>query len=186
MNKYYVTFEHGISFLVDATDSDMAVVSLLKEWPGLRGQEVTSLVILSDDGKGDVQLKVDAAGREVAMPELPGDFVAQREASVARVDALVTKAQTATKPSKNKLPSRRQGGMTLSYCEGDLFVTFFGYSASLAVAANEGQLHPTSMNRYDEYELTSRQQQIVDEWDRYQNEYYEANGWATWAELHNN
>lgn len=85
---------------------------------------------------------------------------------------------------KTKLPPRRRGGMTLSYCDGDLFVTFFGYSASLACASNEGELHPTRSGRYDEYQLTACQQKIVNEWDAYQNEYFEVNGWATWADLY--
>lgn len=185
MNRYYVTFEYGLSFLVEATDSDMAVINLRKEYgtsevgmTGLDKQEVTSLVILSDDGKGDVQLKVDALGREIAMPELPEDFVAERDARVARINKLAEKPR--------KLPSRRQKGMTLSYCDGDLFVTFFGYSASLAVAANEGELHPTASHRYEEYQLTPAQQRIVDEWERVQNDYYEANGWKTWADLYDN
>ena len=81
----------------------------------------------------------------------------------------------------DKLPSRRQGGLTLSYDSGDLFVTFFGYNASLMAASNEGFLQPNNVMR-DDYELNTRQQQIVDEWmDRY-DDYFEANGWATWEE----
>lgn len=91
--------------------------------------------------------------------------------------------ELSNKTSQVKLPSRRQGGMTLSYSGGDLFVTFFGYSASLSCASNEGLLMPTKYNRYDEYELKPNQQKIVDEWMARFDDYFEVNGWPTWADV---
>lgn len=63
-------------------------------------------------------------------------------------------------------PSRRVGALVLSLTEEGPFVVRFGYSASLACAANEGVLHSNkSRNREEEYELSVSEQKIVDEWE---------------------
>ena len=78
------------------------------------------------------------------------------------------------------LPSRRQAGLSLSYVDGDLFVTSFGYASSLMAASNEGEL---MHERHEPKILSDKRQRIVDEWmDRY-DDYFEANGWQTWSEV---
>ena len=73
------------------------------------------------------------------------------------------------------LAPRRAAGVTLSYEGGHLYVTSFGYSASLTCAANEGELSDANGNIRT---LSAQQQRVVDQWDDLQDAYYEANGWA--------
>jgi len=79
-----------------------------------------------------------------------------------------------------QLPSRRQKGLKLSYDSGDLFVSFFGYSASLSCAYNEEVLHH---NYREELELKPHQMKIINEWMDHFDDYFEQNGWKTWSEV---
>lgn len=164
MNFYRIVFTN-MEVLVAATDTDMAVMKAQKENP-VAG-DLMALALLDK--------RTGLAENLMLNGEMPKYLEADKKV-----------LEFIRKERLKALPKRRQAGMTLSYCDGDLFVTFFGYSASLAVAANEGELHPTSMNRYEEYQLTPKQQRIVNEWERFQDEYYELNGWATWADLYDN
>lgn len=163
MNFYRVVFTN-MEVLVAATDTDMAVIKAQKENP--KAGDLMALALIDE--------RTGVAENLMLNGELPKWLEADKKV-----------LEFIRKEKLKALPKRRRGGMTLSYCDGDLFVTFFGYSASLAVAANEGLLHSTGYN-CDEYELKPHQQRIVDEWERFQNEYFELNGWPTWADLFDN
>jgi hypothetical protein len=79
-----------------------------------------------------------------------------------------------------KLPSRRLGGMTLSYDDDTctLWVNMFGYSASLACVENEGDLSWMGKGYREDYTLTAKQMKIVALWSQHEDEYYAKNKWA--------
>jgi len=86
--------------------------------------------------------------------------------------------------TKIKLPPRQARGLSLVYDDGDLFVSSFGYSASLSCASFEGELSWDGSSCRDEKQLSLAQQSIVNEWADLEDEYLAQNGWKTWAEIH--
>lgn len=85
------------------------------------------------------------------------------------------------KAEKPKLPPRRAAGLSLTYEGGDLYVTSFGYSASLLCASDLGVLHHDRTGV--EKNLGPKQQAVVSEWMDHYDDYFEANGWKTWADI---
>ena len=153
MTTYTVEFRYA-TYIVDADDSDMAVMKAANEAAEVVCEEDRGelLSITFDD-----QTHYTAAG--------------QKEYTLGYTEEAV------------KLPSRRQGGLTLSYVDGDLVVCSFGYSASLCCAANEGELnHDTSCMR-EPKQLNEKQVKIVQNWLDHEEEFYTQNGWLTWEEM---
>jgi len=69
------------------------------------------------------------------------------------------------------LPPRQAHGVSLQSLAGDLFVTSFGYSASLLCAANEGELHWDGRAMREPKQLSPKQQRVVDEWMDHYDDY---------------
>lgn len=153
MNSYRVEFEYEVQY-VDATDSDTAVWKAQEQAKERGVEEVGELIsLILYSGNTSTELVCDAATRK-ALSKNNQKF-------------------------KVTLPSRRQKGLTLSIDENpdlesgyDLTVGCFGYYASLACAANEGELYG---GRYgDSYrQLSDAQQKVVDEWEDYADLYIE-------------
>lgn len=166
MNSYTVEFQY-YKTTVEASDTDMAFMVAA----------VCADEVIDVEDRGElfsITLHADS-GDHVFMSHA-GMQILQRPA-----DKEVTELPT------SRLPSRRQAGLTLSYDNGDLYVTSFSYSASLMCASHEGELEYNgyNMNRFP-LALNERQQAVVDTWMEREAEYYEKNGWATWSEVNEN
>ncbi len=161
MNSYTVTYRHAHEY-VDASDTDMAAIKAAE----IIAQNYT------EEQRGELL--------SITLHAQTGDLIFYTHAGEQEVPTVSEAKPSAPAPAK--LPSRRQGGLTLSYSDGDLTVCSFGYSASLAAAWHEGELSHDK-GRHEEKQLSAKQMKIVDEWMNCEGDYYEQNGWATWSEI---
>lgn len=158
MNFYRVVFSNA-TVLIAATDSDMACINAAKQ-----NDDAGDLLALAliDEETGLAQELVSNTTIDFGKDEEVLEFI--------------------RKEKLKRLPKRRQGGLTLSYAEGDLFVSSFGYSASLCCAWHECELEHNN-DRHEPKQLSEKQRKIVDEWMRHEDDYYVLNGWKTWDEV---
>ncbi len=167
MSQYTVEFEYT-SQLVDASDTDMAHFKAIEasEVSAEDRGELLSITVHDDENPANDQKYLTAKGQQ-------DPFATGKR---------MTAGEKPEAPKPAKLPSRRQGGLTLSYQDGDLFVTSFGYSASLAAAFHEEELNHDA-GRHEPKQLGHEQMQVVCEWLDREADFFEQNGWKTWGEI---
>ncbi len=165
MTSYTVEFEYT-SQLIEASDTDMAHFKSI-EASGLSAEDRGELLSITVHHEAGDDKYLTAKGQQ-------DPFATGKR---------MTAGEKPEAPKPVKLPSRRQGGLTLSYQDGDLFVTSFGYSASLACAFHEEELQHDK-GRHEPKQLSAKQMRIVSEWMDCEGDYYDRNGWKTFGEIY--